>query len=78
MTKFDIALRIALTLAAYKITEPAQDIRLHKSEFSGGFSARSIDNAGTIKFLQTNSLDYNVETHWLSQTDVAPVLPSPS
>lgn len=59
---------IALTLAAYKITEPAQDIRLHKSEFSGGFSARSIDNAGTIKFLQTNSLDYNVETHWLSQT----------
>ncbi|WP_313928485.1 hypothetical protein [Pseudoxanthomonas sp.] len=59
---------IALTLAAYKITEPSQDIRLHKSEFSGGFSARSIDHTGTIPFLQANSLYYNVETHWLSQT----------
>ena len=59
---------IALTLAAYKIIEPAQDTRLHKSEFAGGFSARTIDNTGTIPFLQANSLDYNVETHWLSQT----------
>lgn len=59
---------IALTLAAYKAIEPAQDIRLHKSDHEGGFSARSIDNAGTIPFLQANSLYYNVETHWLSQT----------
>lgn len=59
---------IALTLAAYKVTEPTQDIRCHKSEHPGGFSARSIDNAGTVRFLQANSLDYNVETHWLSQT----------
>lgn len=59
---------IALTLAAYKAIEPAQDIRLHKSDHKGGFSARSIDNAGTIPFLQANSLYYNVETHWLSQT----------
>ncbi|WP_299341389.1 hypothetical protein [uncultured Pseudoxanthomonas sp.] len=59
---------IALTLAAYKLTEPSQDIRLHKSEFVGGFSARSIDHSATIPFLQANSLYYNVETHWLSQT----------
>ena len=59
---------IALTLATYKAIEPAQDIRLHKSEHEGGFSARSIDNTGTIPFLQANSLYYNVETHWLSQT----------
>lgn len=59
---------IALTLAAYKLTEPSQDIRLHKSEFTGGFSARSIDHSATIPFLQANSLYYNVETHWLSQT----------
>ena len=59
---------IALTLAAYKAIEPGQDIRLHKSEHEGGFSARSIDNTGTIPFLQANSLYYNVETHWLSQT----------
>lgn len=59
---------IALTLAAYKAIEPGQDIRSHKSEHANGFSARSIDNAGTIPFLQANSLYYNVETHWLSQT----------
>lgn len=57
-----------MTLAAYKAIEPRQDIRFHKSEYQGGFSARSIDNAGTIPFLQENSLYYNVETHWLSQT----------
>lgn len=59
---------IALTLAAYKVTEPTQDVRYHKTEHQGGFSARSIDHSGTIPFLQTNSLEYNVETHWLSQT----------
>jgi DNA (cytosine-5)-methyltransferase 1 len=59
---------IALTLVAYKLIEPSQDIRFHKSEYDGGFSARSIDNAGTIPFLQAHSLYYNVETHWLSQT----------
>lgn len=59
---------IAITLAAYKAIEPNQDIRFHKSEHEGGFSARSIDNVGTIPFLQANSLYYNVETHWLSQT----------
>jgi len=59
---------IALTLAAYKAIEPTQDIRFHKSNHDGGFSARSIDNMGTIPFLQANSLYYNVETHWLSQT----------
>jgi DNA (cytosine-5)-methyltransferase 1 len=59
---------IALTLAAYKVVEQDQDIRYHKSEHEGGFSARSIDNAGTVPFLQSKSLTYNVETHWLSQT----------
>ncbi|MCZ4328511.1 hypothetical protein [Castellaniella denitrificans] len=59
---------IALTLAAYKVIDSRQDIRLHKSEHPGGFSARSIDNAGTVPFLQAHSLYYNVETHWLSQT----------
>lgn len=59
---------ITLTLAAYKAIEKDQDIRLHKSDHIGGFSARSIDNSGTIPFLQAHSLYYNVETHWLSQT----------
>lgn len=59
---------VALTLVAYKLAVPTQDIRYHKADQSGGFSARRIDTNVTVKFLQRNSLKYNVETHWLSQT----------
>lgn len=59
---------VVLTLAAYKIVNPSQDIRRHKAEFEGGFSARSIDNGVTVPFLQERSLKYNVESHWLTQT----------
>jgi DNA (cytosine-5)-methyltransferase 1 len=59
---------VALTLTAYKILEPRQDIRRHKAEHPAGFSARTIDKSVTVPFLQSRSLAYNVETHWLSQT----------
>lgn len=75
---FDIALQlgrakhaargVALTLCAYKIVVPTQDVRAHKSEHPGGFSARSIDAGVTVPFLKSKGLSYNVETHWLSQT----------
>lgn len=58
----------AITLAIYKIAHPEQDIRKHKSEHEGGFSARGIDTKVTVPFLQKQGLPYNVETHWLSQT----------
>lgn len=58
----------ALTLAAYKILHPEQDIRNHKSEYENGFSARGIDTKVTVPFLLKHGLPYNVETHWLSQT----------
>jgi DNA (cytosine-5)-methyltransferase 1 len=58
----------ALTLCAYKVAVPAQDIRAHKSEHAGGFSARSVDTNVTIPFLIDKSLPRNVESHWLSQT----------
>ena len=59
---------VVLTLAAYKVIRPAQDIRAHKVDHPGGFSGRSIDNAATIPFLQANGLYYNVESHWLTQS----------
>ena len=58
----------AITLAIYKILHPEQDIRSHKSEYKGGFSARGVDTYVTVPFLRDNGLPYNVETHWLSQT----------
>lgn len=59
---------IALTLSAYKVVRPSQDIRNHKAEHPNGFSARGFDSIVTVPFLQARSLPYNVETHWLSQT----------
>jgi DNA (cytosine-5)-methyltransferase 1 len=59
---------VALTLLAYKLADPSQDIRAHKDEYVGGFSARGIDTKVTIPFLIDHSLPRNVETHWLTQT----------
>jgi len=59
---------VVLTLAVYKVLQPDQDIRLHKAEFEGGFAARSIDNQVTVPFLEQHSLQYNVGSHWLTQT----------
>lgn len=59
---------VALTLTAYKIVVPEQDIRSHKADHPGGFSARAFDTRVTVPFLILHSLPRSVETHWLSQT----------
>lgn len=58
----------AITFGICKMVYPEQDIRLHKAEMAGGYSARRIDTAVTVPFLIAKGLPYNVETHWLSQT----------
>ena len=58
----------ALTLLGVKHLNPAQDIRAHKAEHSGGFAARTYDTRATVPFLIDKSLPRNVETHWLTQT----------
>lgn len=58
----------ALTLLTYKVAYPQQDIRAHKAEYEGGFSARSFDSSVTVPFLIERSLPRSVETHWLTQT----------
>lgn len=58
----------ALTLLSYKLLVPDQDIRCHKEEYEGGFSARRFDTRVTVPFLIEHSLPRSVETHWLTQT----------
>jgi len=58
----------ALTLIAYKLAFPEQDIRAHKDLLQDGFSARTYDNKVTIPFLIERSLPRSVESHWLTQT----------
>ncbi|MYE06666.1 MAG: hypothetical protein F4Y04_05500 [Chloroflexi bacterium] len=57
-----------LTLMAYKCCDPSQDVRAHKAEHKGGFSARTYDTSATIPFLIEKTLPRSVETHWLTQT----------
>ncbi len=59
---------VALTLIACKAIMPCQDIRAHKEEMEGGFSARSFDTKVTVPFLLEKDLPRSVETHWLTQT----------
>lgn len=59
---------VALTLTAYKVVEPGQDVRSHKAEHPGGFSARAFDTRIVVPFLISHSLPRSVESHWLSQT----------
>ena len=58
----------AITLIGYKLIMPNQDVRAHKDEYSGGFSARSYDTRITVPFLIEKSLPRSVESHWLTQT----------
>ncbi len=41
-----------VTSLVKKITEPKQDIRLHRTDFKGGYSARSLDTALTAPFFK--------------------------
>jgi DNA (cytosine-5)-methyltransferase 1 len=59
---------VALTLLACKAAMPHQDIRAHKEEIEGGFSARTFDTRVTVPFLLERDLPRSVESHWLTQT----------
>jgi len=50
-----------------KITDPTQDIRLHKQKFTGGYSARSLDTKVTVPFFKQHFPRYaNKESGFLS------------
>jgi DNA (cytosine-5)-methyltransferase 1 len=45
-------LSVMVTSLAKKITTPKQDIRLHRTDFRGGYSARSLDTGVTVPFFK--------------------------
>jgi len=50
-----------------KITDPTQDIRLHRTDFEGGYSARSLDTEITTPFFKKHFPKYaNKESGFLS------------
>jgi len=58
---------VALTLCAYKAFQPSQDIRYDRTEYEGGFSARSYDAAVTVPILMRESLPHSSSSHWLTR-----------
>jgi DNA (cytosine-5)-methyltransferase 1 len=50
-----------------KIIDPAQDIRLHRTDFNGGYSARSLDTSTTTPFFKKYFPKYaNKESSFLT------------
>lgn len=60
---------VIITSLLKKILSPEQDIRLHKVEFEGGYSARVLDTKVTAPFFKKYFLKYsNKETSFLTKT----------
>jgi len=56
-----------VTSLVKKITEPKQDIRLHRTDFAGGYSARSLDTQVTAPFFKKYFPKYaNKESSFLT------------
>ncbi len=56
-----------VTSCLKKIIEPSQDIRLHRTDFKGGYSARSLDTNVTVPFFKLHFPKYaNKESAFLT------------
>lgn len=59
---------VAITSTLKKIVDPGQDIRLHKVEFEGGYSGRSLDTSVVTPFLKDHELKCMAESGWLTRS----------
>ena len=59
---------VLITLLVYKIENPKQDIRLHRTEFDNGFSGRSYDTKHITPTLKKLGLPSMAESGWLTRT----------
>ncbi len=59
---------VLVTLSIYKIKHPTQDIRLHRTEFTNGFSGRNFDTKYITPTLKQVGLPSMAESGWLSRT----------
>ncbi len=59
---------VTMTSTLKKIVNPEQDIRLHKVEFPGGYSGRSLDTYVVTPFLKDHELKCMAESGWLTRS----------
>ncbi len=59
---------VLVTLFVYKIENPQQDIRFHRTEFENGFSGRSYDTKYITPTLKKLGLPSMAESGWLSRS----------
>lgn len=59
---------VTITSTLKKIVDPGQDIRLHKVEFKGGYSGRSLDTYVVTPFLKGHELKCMAESGWLTRS----------
>lgn len=59
---------VIITSVVYKILNPKQDIRYHKTTLSNGYSARSFDTKYIVPFLQSKDLLTMKESGWLTRS----------
>ncbi len=62
------ALAVLVTLLVKKVVSPEQDIRLHRTEFDGGFSGRRLDTNVVTPFLRANRFPSMSESGWLTRS----------
>lgn len=59
---------VIITSVVYKILNPKQDIRYHRTTLSNGYSARGFDNKYIVPFLQSKALLTMKESGWLTRS----------
>ncbi len=62
------AVTVLATLLLKKLLIPEQDIRLHRAEFEGGFSGRTLDTHVVTPFLRSKQFPSMSESGWLTRS----------
>ncbi len=62
------AVAVLATLLLKKLLNPEQDIRLHRAEFEGGFSGRTLDTHVVTPFLRSKKFPSMSESGWLTRS----------
>lgn len=61
-------LSVLITLIVYKLYNPSQNIKLHRAEFDGGFSGRTIDTKCVTPFMKSKGFPAMAESGWLTRS----------
>lgn len=61
-------LAVLVSLLAYKVLHPEQDIRCHQSALPGGFSGRTFDTACVTPFLKKHAFPSMSSSGWLTRS----------